>query len=46
MFLKGYHLEANTPPKNWNQSVHIYWARLASLKSMEMVSYVQGQLTR
>ena len=30
MFLKGYPLEAKTAPKNWNQSVHIFWARLAS----------------
>ena len=30
MFLKGYPLEAKTAPKNWNYSVHISWARLAS----------------
>ena len=30
MFLKGYPLEAKAAPKNWNQSVHISWARLAS----------------
>ena len=30
MFLKGYPLEAQNAPKNWNQSVHIFWARLAS----------------
>ena len=30
MFLKWYPLEAKTAPKNWNQSVHIFRARLAS----------------
>ena len=30
MFLKCYPLEAKNAPKNWNQSVHIFWARLAS----------------
>ena len=30
MFLKGYPLEAKTAPKNGNQSLHIYWAGLAS----------------
>ena len=30
MFLKGYPLEAKNAPKNWNQSVHRFSARLVS----------------
>ena len=38
MFLKGYPLEAKTAPKNWNQSVHISWARLASSCHLGVIS--------
>ena len=38
MFLKGYPLEAKTAPKNWNQSVHIFWARLASFCNLGFIS--------
>ena len=38
MFLKGNPLEAKTAPKNWNQSVHIFWARLASFCHLGFVS--------
>ena len=38
MFLKGYPLEAKTAPKNWNESVHISWARLASFCHLGFIS--------
>ena len=38
MFLKGYFLEAKTAPKNWNQSVPISWARLASFCHLGVIS--------
>ena len=38
MFLKGYPLEAKTAPKNWNQSVRISWARLASFYHLGVIS--------
>ena len=38
MFLKGYPLEAKTAPKNWKQSVHIFWARLASFGHLGLIS--------
>ena len=38
MFLKGYPLEAKTAPKNWNQSVRISWARLASFCQLGFIS--------
>ena len=38
MFLKGYPLEAKTAPKNWNESVHISWARLASFCHLGVIS--------
>ena len=38
MFLKGYPLEAKTAPKNWNLSVHISWARLASFCHLGFIS--------
>ena len=38
MFLKGYPLEAKTAPKNWNYSVHISWARLASFCHLGFIS--------
>ena len=38
MFLKGYPLGANTAPKNWNQSVHISWSRLASFCHLGAIS--------
>ena len=38
MFLKGYPLEAKTALKNRNQSVHIFWARLASLCHLGFIS--------
>ena len=38
MFLKGYPLEAKAAPKNWNQSVHISWARLASFCHLGVIS--------
>ena len=38
MFLKGYPLEAKTAPKNWNQSVHISWARPASFCHLDIIS--------
>ena len=37
MVLKGYPLEAKTAQKNWNQSVHIFWARLASFCHLGMI---------
>ena len=38
MFLKGYPWEAKTAPKNWNQSVHISWSRLASFCHLGVIS--------
>ena len=38
MFLKGYPLEAKTASKNWNLSVHISWARLASFCHLGFIS--------
>ena len=38
MFLKGYPLEAKTAPKNRNQSVHIFWAILASFCHLDFIS--------
>ena len=38
MFLKGYPLEAKNASKNWNQSVHIVWARLASFGHLGVIS--------
>ena len=38
MFLKGYPLEAKTAPKNRNQSVDIFWARLASFCLLGFIS--------
>ena len=38
MFLKGYPLEANTAPKNYNQNVHVFWARLASFCHLGVIS--------
>ena len=38
MFLKGYALEANTAQKNWNKSVHISSARLASFCHLGVIS--------
>ena len=38
MFLKGYPLEAKTAPRNWNQSVHISWARLPSFCHLGFIS--------
>ena len=38
VFLKVYPLEAKTAPKNWNQSVHISWARLAGLRHLGVIS--------
>ena len=38
MLLKGYPFEAKTAPKNWNQSVHISWARLASFCHLGVIS--------
>ena len=38
MFLKGYPLKAKTAPKNWNLSVHISWARLASFCHLGFIS--------
>ena len=38
MFLKGYPLEAMTAPKNWNLSVHIFLARLASFCHLGFIS--------
>ena len=37
MFWKGYPLEAKNALKNWNQSVHIFWARLTSLGHLKPV---------
>ena len=37
-FLKGYPLETKTAQKNWNQSVHIFWARLASFCHLGFIS--------
>ena len=38
MFLKGYPMEAKNGSKNWNQSVHIFWARLASFGNLGIIS--------
>ena len=38
MFLKGYPLEAKTALKNWNERVHISWARLASFYHVGFIS--------
>ena len=38
MFLKGYPLEAKNASKNWNKSVHIFWARLASFCHLGLIS--------
>ena len=38
MFLKGYPLEAKTALKNWNYSVLISWARLASFCHLGFIS--------
>ena len=38
MFFKGYTLEAKTAPMNWNYSVHISWARLASFCHLGFIS--------
>ena len=38
MFLKGYPLEAKNAQKNWNQSVHILWARQASFGQLGLIS--------
>ena len=38
MFLKGYPLEAKAAPKIWNQSVHIFWARLDSFFHLGFIS--------
>ena len=38
MFLKGYPLEENNASKNWNQSVHTFWARLASFGHLGLIS--------
>ena len=38
MFLKGYPLEAKNASKNWNQSVHTFQARLASLSHLGLIS--------
>ena len=38
MFFKGYPLEAKTALKNWNLSVHIFWARLASFWHLGFIS--------
>ena len=35
--LKGYPLEAKNAPKNWNYSVHIFWARLASFGHLGLI---------
>ena len=37
MFLKGYPLEAKNASKNWNQSVHIFRARLASFGHLGLI---------
>ena len=37
MFLKGYPLESRNASKNWNQSVHIFWARLASFGHLGLI---------
>ena len=37
MFLKGYPLEAKSAPKNWNVSLYIFWARLASFGHLDKV---------
>ena len=38
MFSKGYPLEAKNAPKNRNQSVHMFWARLASFGHSGIIS--------
>ena len=38
MFLKEYPLEAKNASKNWNQSVHTFWARLASFSHLGLIS--------
>ena len=38
MFLKGCPLGAKHASKNWNQSVHIFWARLASFGHLGLIS--------
>ena len=38
MLSKGYPLEAKNASKNWNQSVHIFWARLASFGHLGLIS--------
>ena len=38
MFLRVYPLEAKTALKNWNESVHISWARLASFCHLGFIS--------
>ena len=38
MFLKGYPLEAKNASKNWNQSVHIFWATLSSFGHLGLIS--------
>ena len=38
MFLKGYPLEEKTVQKNWNKSVHIFLARLASFCHLGYIS--------
>ena len=38
MFFKEYRSEAKTAPKNWNQSVHISWTRLASFCHLGVIS--------
>ena len=38
MFLKRYPVEAKTAPKNWNQSLHISSARLASFCHLGIIS--------
>ena len=38
MFLNGYPLDASNASKNSNQSVHIFWARLASFGHLGLIS--------
>ena len=38
MFQKGYPLEAKDASKNWNQSLHIFWARLACFGHLGLIS--------
>ena len=35
---QGYHLKAKNAPKNWNQSVQIFWVRLASFGRLGFIS--------